>query len=322
MATQARAEAESLRARNRLRSGAARLLVLRRSVALPVLGIVVGISIAAAGLFGSGDPPQTHVSPGYAALVNGQGVLMSDFIAQTQIEMQKPFDETTRAERAHVLQEMIDKELLVQRALVLDLPETTTEVRTTMADAVDAQTAAPALAEQPTEAALFAYYREHRSRYQSLGSMQFRDLVLHVGGYENTDQTFSQAQADAIEAVYQLRSGAPPDSVAEQFGMVDSAAVDRGMQFDFAAKLHLGERLYGVASQLSTGQVSEPVTMPDGIHVIVMSIRETPTVEDFPHARAQVYSDFSRWRVLQADRENLAILRHQARILIAEGLAE
>jgi hypothetical protein len=322
MAIQTRTHVESLRRANRLRSAAARLLVFRRGVALPVLGIVVGISVAAAGLFGRGDPPQTRVPPGYAALVNGQGVLMSDFIAQAQAEMQKPFDETTRAERAHVLQEMIDKELLVQRALVLDLPETTTEVRTTMADAVDAQTAAPALAEQPTEAALFAYYRKHRSRYQSLGSMQFRDLVLHVGGYENTDQTFSQAQADAIEAVYQLRSGAPVDSVAEHFGMVDSPAVDRGMQFDFAAKLHLGARLYGVASPLSTGQVSEPVTMPDGIHVIVMLSRYPPTVEDFPQARAQVYSDYSQWRVSQADRANLDILRHQARILIAEGLAQ
>lgn len=322
MVTQARAEAESRRGRNSLRSTAAWLLTLRRGVALPVLGIIAGFSVAAAGLFGRGDPPQTHVPPGYAALVNGQGVLMSDFIAQTQAEMQKPFDETTRAERAHVLQEMIDKELLVQRALVLDLPETTTEVRTTMADAVDAQAAAPALAEQATEAALFAYYREHRSRYQSLGRMQLRDLVLHVGGYENTDQTFSQAQADAIEAVYQLRSGAPIDSVTEHFGMVDSAAVDRGMQFDFAAKLHLGERLYGVASRLSTGQVSEPVTTPDGIHVIVMLSRQPPTVEDFPQARAQVYSDYSQWRVAQADRANLDILRHQARILISKDLVE
>lgn len=320
MADQTRTE--SPRGRNRLRSGTARLLMPRRGVALPVLGIVIGISVAAAGLFGRGDPPQTHVPPGYAALVNGQGVLVSDFIAQMQTEIQKPFNETTSAERAHVLHEMIDKELLVQRALVLDLPETTTEVRTTMADAVDAQAAAPALAEQPTEAALFAYYRKHRSRYQSLGSMQLRDLVLRVGGYENTDQTFSQAEADAIEAVYQLRSGAPIDSVTEHFGMVDSGTVDRGMQFDFAAKLHLGERLYRVASQLATGQVSEPVMAPDGIHVIVMLNRQPPVVEAFPQARAQVYSDYSQWRVLQADQANLDILRRQARIFVAQGLKE
>ena len=322
MVNQARTGSEITRGRNRLRSGLARFLMLRRGVALPVLGIVVGLSVATAGLFGRGDAPETRVPAGYVALVNGQGVLMSDFIAQTQTEMQKSFAQTTRAERAHVLMEMIDKELLVQRALVLDLPETTTEVRTTMADAVDAQAAAPALAEQPTEAALLAYYRRHRARYQSLGRMQLRDLVVHVGGYENIDQTFSQAEADAIEAVYQLRSGAPIDSVMEHFGMVDSGRVDREPTFDFAAKLHLGKRLYGVANQLSTGQVSEPVTMPDGIHVIVMLSRQPPVVEDFPQARAQVYSDYSQSRVLQADQANLEILRRQARILVVEDLAQ
>ena len=322
MATQARAEAGRPPARSRLRSGAARLLMPRRGIALPVLGIVVGLGVATTGLFGRGDAPQTQVPPGYAALVNGQGVLMSDFIAQTQSETEEPFERTTRAQRTHVLQEMIDKELLVQRALVLDLPETTTEVRTTMADAVNAQAAAPALAEQPTAAALFAYYRQHRARYQSLGNMQLRDLVLHVGGYENTDQTFSQAEADAIEAVYRLRSGEPIESVMEHFGMVDSGAVDRGMQFDFAAKVHLGARLYQVASQLSTGQVSDPVAMPDGIHVIVMLVRQPPTVEDFPQARAQVYADYRQWQVAQAEKANLQILRHQARILVAQGMAE
>jgi hypothetical protein len=283
---------------------------------------VVGLVLGVASLFEKGAPPETRIPPGYAALVNGQGVLTSDFIAETQDATGRPFDETTPAERARVLHEMIDKELLVQRALVLDLPETTTEVRTTMADAVKAQAAAPALAEQPTEAALIAYYRSHRSRYRSTGSVQLRDLVLHVGGYENTDQTLSQAEADAIEAVYQLRSGAAIEYVMEHFGMADSGRVERGPQPDFAAKLHLGERLYDIASRLSTGEVSEPVMMPDGVHVIVMLSQQAPVLEDFPHARAQVYSDYRQWRVTQADQANLRILRNQARILIAKGLSE
>ena len=45
---------------------------------------------------------------------------------------------------------MINKELLVQRALVLDLPETTNEVRTNMAVGVNSQVAAPVLAYEPT----------------------------------------------------------------------------------------------------------------------------------------------------------------------------
>ena len=294
----------------------------RRSLTLPGIAMALGLIFAVVGMFRPVSPPLQTVPPGYAALVNGQGILMSDFIDEVQTELQVPFEEATPAQRAKVLRGMIDQELLVQRAMVLNFPETATEVRTAMADAVSAQAAAPALSEQPTGAALQAYYLDHRASYRSTGSMQLRDLVLRVGGYLNTDQTFSQADADAIEAAYQLRSGAPLESVMERFGMMDSGLIGRGAWFDFAAKLHLGERLYGIASQLSTGQVSEPVVMPDGVHLIVMLNRQSPTVEDFPHARAQVYADYHQWLITQADWANLKTLRGQAHILIAKGLPE
>lgn len=300
---------------NTLRSAA-------RNIALPVAGIALGLLLADSGLLRKSAPRQTAVVPGYAALVDGRGVLMSDFISETQTEMEKPFAQTTPAERSRVLHQMIDEELLVQRALVLDLPETATEVRTALADAVDAQAAAPALAAQPTEAALFAYYRKHRARYESYGSMQLRDLVLHVGGFQDTDQTFSQAEADAIEAVYQLRSGASVDYILEHFGFADSGRAGRGPELDFAARLHLGSQLYQIARNMSTGQVSDPIATSDGVHVLIMEVRQPPAVEDFPTARAQVYSDYRRDLVRQADRANLGVLRGRARILVAAGLSE
>jgi parvulin-like peptidyl-prolyl isomerase len=294
----------------------------QRSIALPLAGMALGLLLAGAALFHKANQPFEAVPPGYAALVNGQGILMSDLISEAQADLQKPFEDTSSAERAGVLRQMIDKELLVQRALVLDLPETTTEVRASMADAVSAQAAAPSLAEQPTEATLLAYYRKHGSRYQSYGSMTFRDLVLRVGGYANADQTFSQANADAIEAVYRLRSGASIDEVMEHFGLIDSGSGGQGPELDFAARIHLGPRLYQTASSLSTGQVSDPVPMPDGVHIIVMQLHQPPMVEDFPTARAQVYSDYRSSLVKRADRTNLEILRSQAWILIAPGFAE
>ncbi|MGA8093512.1 MAG: peptidylprolyl isomerase [Steroidobacteraceae bacterium] len=294
----------------------------RRGVALPTAGMVLGMILAGAGMFRLTSPPLVTVPPGYAALVDGEGILMSDFIEETQVDTGAPFDQTTPAQRAKVLRGMINSELLVQRAMVLDLPETTTEVRTVMGDAVNAQATAPALAVEPTDAALYAFYREYRTHYRSYGSMQLRDLVLRVGGYLNMDQTFSQAEADAIEAVYQLRSGAPVEPVMERFGIEDSGRLDGGPQFDFAAKLHLGERLYRIASELGSGEISDPMTMPDGVHVIVMINRQPPAVEDFPDARPQVYSDYRQWLVQQAEGANLSILRSRARILVAKGLPE
>jgi len=295
---------------------------VRRSVALPLAGIAAGLIAAGVVVFHPAPRRTTAVPAGYVALVNQQGVLMSDFISQTSTEMEEPFEQTTAAQRRKVLHEMIDKELLVQRAQVLDLPETTTEVRTVMAEAVDAQAAAPVLAQTPTEAQLRAYYEAHKSRYSTEGTMTIRNLVLHVGGYQNADQTTAQADADAVEAVYQLRSGAPLDYVMEHFGFVDADPLYDAQQLDFAAQIHLGNKLYAIAQTMTSGQISDPIDDTDGVHVLVMQQHAPPVPADFPTARIQVYTDYRQQQAVLAQQRNLQYLRRQARILLAPGQSE
>ncbi len=294
----------------------------QRSLALPACGVALGLIAAGIALFRPALRPVTSVPPGYVALVNQKGILLSDFISQTESERGAAFADTTPAERQRVLHEMIDEELLVQRSLVLDLPETTTEVRDIMASAVNAQVDAPLLAIAPTDAELRAFYEAHRSKYTTGGTMTVHDLVLHVGGYENADQTLAQAETDAADAVYQLRSGASIDYVKEHFGFVDSGRVDNTEELEFAAKLHLGAKLYQAASLLSDGEVSDPIVDSDGIHVLVMDQRQLPRVADFTTARNQVYSDYRDAQNHLAIAENLRILRSEAQILLAPGESE
>ncbi|HTW38509.1 MAG TPA: peptidylprolyl isomerase [Steroidobacteraceae bacterium] len=293
-----------------------------RSAALPTCAVALGLLVAAFGLFRPAPPRLTAVPPGYVALVNQKGILLSDFIAQTQSETGAPFTETTPSERQRVLHEMVDEELLVQRGLVLDLPETTTEVRDIMASAVNAQVDAPLAAITPTDAELHAFYDTHRAKYTTGGTMTVHDLVLHVGGYEDADQSLAQAQTDAADAVYQLRSGASIDYVKEHYGFVDSGRVDNTEELDFAAKLHLGAKLYEAAGMLSDGEVSDPIVDTDGVHVLVMDHRQPPNVADFSTARNQVYSDYRDAQNRRGREQNLKILRSEAQILIAPGESE
>ncbi|HUN24991.1 MAG TPA: peptidylprolyl isomerase [Steroidobacteraceae bacterium] len=319
------AQSESIQA-TRPRFGARLVRTLAHprlaTTVLPACGVVLGLAAAGASLFRPVARPLTSVPPGYVALVDQKGVLMSDFIAQTQSETGADFADTSPQERRRVLREMIDQELLVQRALVLDLPETTTEVRETMASAVNAQVEAPLLALEPTDAQLRAFYDAHRARYTLGGTMTVHDLLLHFGGYADADQTLAQAEVDAAEAVYQLRSGAPIDYVMEHYGFVDSGRVDNTEQLEFAAKLHLGAKLYQVATTLGDGEVSDPVAMADGVHVLVMDRRRPPRPADFDSVRNTVYSDYRAAESARARAENLRILRSQARILLAPGQSE
>jgi peptidyl-prolyl cis-trans isomerase C len=293
---------------------------LPRSAALPLVGAFIGLGLALFSLLGPGSKPVSVVPAGYVALVNQRPILMSDFINQTETIESMPFAETTPAQRRAVLHAMIDEELMVQRALVLDLPEQDTDVRKELVDAVGAVILAR---KPPTDADLMAYFNAHRGTYAGVGEMRFHDLVLHFGGFQDADQSLEQAMADAQEAVYQLRSGAPLESVMQHFGFVDSGKTDPTMDdLDFAVKLHLGEKLFDVAAKLTDGEISEPVQEPDGVHVLVMEERKPPRPAEFTASRNQVYTDYRRDQQLRAERENLKFLRANAQILLAPGQSE
>jgi parvulin-like peptidyl-prolyl isomerase len=293
-----------------------------RGITLPAAAALIGLVLAGIHLYRAAAPAVDSVPPGDAALVNNRPILMSDFIDETGTELAQPYEQITDDQRAKVLRNMIDQELKVQRALALDLPETTVEVRTALADGLDEQVTAPALAVTPTEDQLRAYYNAHRGAYASEGSMTVHDIVLKVGGYQNADQNFGQAEADAEEAVYKLRSGAALADIMEHYGFVDSGKVQNDIEFDFAAKIHLGEKLYAVAKKLNDGDISDPVEMDDGVHVLVMDHRMLPHYSDYESVRAQVYNGYRQMLRDQAEAANLAYLRANANILLAAGLKE
>jgi len=304
-----------------IRWGAAASRRPARPVVLALAAAVLGLGVAGVGLLHPVHRDLAAVPPGDVALVNQEPILMSDYISETEQAYGSPFAQTTPAERAAVLRRMIDEELMVQRSLALDLPEQDTDVRTALTDGVTALVTAPALANQPSDDQLRAFYADHRANYATQGSMAVTDLVLHIGGFENADQSLDQAMADAAQAVYELRSGAGIDFVKQHFAFADTGRVN-GEEPDFAAKLHLGRKLYAAADKLSDGEVSDPVQDADGVHVLVMQHRQPPVFTDYDGVRNNVYTDYLAAQKAQARQDNLKFLRRGAQILIAPGQTE
>ncbi len=293
----------------------------QRPLTLLVVGAALGLVAVGFGFFRPADTVARTVPPGYVAMVNGRGILMSDFMAQTESETSMPFTETTPEQRRTVLHEMIDEELLVQRALALDFPSLDTNVRMALVDGVNSQVSAPVLARRPTDAELQAYYNANRQKYTNDGSMQLVDIVLHFGGIEDADQSVEQAQADAAQAVYQLRSGAKLDYVMSHFGF-SAGHMDGSEQFDFAAKIHLGAKLFAAASELSDGDISEPVTDTDGVHVMIMRHRQAPFDAGFDKVRNNVYADYVADQQKRVQEQSVEFIHATADIILAPGLSQ
>ena len=94
----------------------------------------------------------------------------------------------------------------------------------------------------------------------------------------------------------------------------------KGEEFYFAAKIHLGDQLFAAARALRDGEVSKPIRLPDGIHVLEMERNKFPLPFSFAAARAQVLSDYRNQAVDKLKLSGESFLRKRANVLIADDL--
>jgi parvulin-like peptidyl-prolyl isomerase len=280
----------------------------KRSFFLGVCGAVIGLLLAGYALFTARGTSTLLVPAEDVALVNQQPVSRSDYLMQLQSLYNVELSHATREQRQKVLNDMIREELFVQRGKELDVASTDPEVRNALVNAVELEIASDAITSQPTEAALRSYYQTHPERYASEGIMTVEDYV------------FSANVAAAVsQAIDVLKIQAPtPDLMARFGGKSSGKAGDE--EFYFAAKIHLGDRLFEAARALPQAGVSAPIDMPDGIHVLYMQKNVTPAPLDFAAARDKVLSDYRNERIRHLTTGDEAFLRKRANILIADDV--
>ncbi len=274
----------------------------RRSLLLCAIGAVIGLIIAGFGLFTAKGTRTNSVPAEDVALVNGVPILMSDYIQQLRTLYDVSLNAATPAERRKVVDTMIREELYVQRGIELGLQADTIEVRDALVGAVEAQTAADATMAQPSDAELRAYYVQHKREFADEGVMALADYRLPRG-------TGPAAIAAAGTALRAGHLTAVPRSGA----MVD------GDEYYFAARLHLGAPLFAVAARLHAGEVSPPVTLPDGVHLVVMTRNVPPVPPPFEAIRDKVREAAIAAQARRLTAANGTFLRKRADIQLAPG---
>lgn len=280
----------------------------RRSLLLCGAGALFGLAVAGVGLFTAKGTRTSQVPAEDVALVNQVPILMSDYAMQVRALYNVSLAQANATQRRQVLSDMIREELYVQRGGELGLQTDTVEVRQALVGAVEAQAAADATMAQPDEAQLRAYYLEHRLHYADEGVMDLTDYVLPAD---------AGPRAPAIAAALRAQKGS--SAVAAQLGVHPADHMKDGEEFYFAARIHLGDRLFAVARALPAGQVSQPVQLSDGLHLLVMHGNSAPQPRRFEEVRDRVLTDFTadQARLLTAGNERF--LRKRADIEIQQG---
>jgi hypothetical protein len=279
-----------------------------RSFVLMAAGVLIGLILAGYSLFTARSASTLIVPAEDVALVNQQPVSRADYLALLQTLYGVDFSHATQDQRRKVLDDMIREELFVQRGKELDVASTDPDVRSALVNAVELEIAENAITAQPSEAALRQFFETHQERYVSEGVMRVRDLVFPasaLGELPHDPQALKRAVTDA-------------QTLAHLNGR-DSGKT-KGEEFYFAAKIHLGDELFAAARDLGNGEVSRPIQLSDGIHVLDMEQNRHPVPFGFTAARAQVLSDYRNQAVDKLKLSGESFLRKRANVLIADDL--
>lgn len=276
-----------------------------RSLWLMAAGGVLGLGLAGYSLFTARGTSTFYVPPDAVALVNQQPISRVDYSAQLQTLYGVGLTQATPEQRQQVLHDMIREELLVQRAKELDVASIDPDVRAAMVNAVEQEIAADALTANPSEQKLRAYYAAHAARYASEGVMSVRDFRFP----ENSS-------AEAAAAAESLRQAA---TATEALTRLQASHPSRTLpdEFYFAARIHLGDRLFATAKDLAEGAASAPIALPDGVHVLYMDRNKRPIALAFEAARDRVLTDYRNDAIARLRASDEAFLSKRATIQIA-----
>lgn len=280
----------------------------RRSLLLCAFGALLGLAIAGLGLFTAKGTRTSGVPAEDVAIVNQVPILMSDFTGQLRASYDMSLDQATPAQKRKTLDDMIREELYVQRGVELGLQSDTIEVRQALVGAVEAQSAADAVMAQPGERDLRNFYEHNPAEFESEGVIEVADHVLHINA--------TPREIDV--AVAGLRAAGLDDVEADR-AAPRSRRVANGEEFYFAARIHLGDRLFAVSRKLKAGDISAPIALADGVHLLMVRKNVMPVTEPFADARDKVLAAYIDAQTKLLTSANERFLRKRADVQTAEG---
>jgi parvulin-like peptidyl-prolyl isomerase len=286
--------------------------VQRSPLLLLASGAAIGIILAATGLVDVKRSGGSSLPSGAAARVNGELIRSEDYERMLAGVAQDRRDEVGPGQRRHVLDRLIDEELLVQRGVELGLPRRDRKVRADLTAAVIASIVADTEDIRPTPAQLQTFYDENRSFFTRPGRLRVRQVFIRPG----VDGDDTATRTRAADASRRLRAG-------EAFGAVRDAVGDSEVSplpdaLLPAEKLidYLGPTVLEAALTLAAGEVSGPVRSGMGYHVLQVLERQPDVTPALAEIESQVIAEFRRRAGDQALRAYLDDLRSRADVVV------
>jgi parvulin-like peptidyl-prolyl isomerase len=218
-------------------------------------------------------------------------------------------DPLTDEDRAHVLDRLIEEELLVQRAAELGLDRSDPVVRNTLVSAMIETIVAGVGQAEPGPEEVLAFYEENREFFARTDRFWVRQLRFPVVREADGSTNEDEALARAGEAARRLRAGEDLGALSDELGAGGVLPLPDGYLPAGKLREYLGPTPALRAVEMQTGEVSEPVRGGSAYHVLQMVERVTSPPLPLAAVESQVRAEMRR----RAGDENLRAYLDQLR---------
>lgn len=278
------------------------------SLALLCFGALAGIVLAGFGLLESRQGLPSHA----VARVNHALISQGAYERLLSILQTDKRSKLTDADRAFVLDRLIDEELLVQRGVELGFLELNSTVRNTIVQAVTASVMADNELSRPTTKELQDFYRQNNAFFTQPSLLHVQQIYFRDGSGK---QHALQRAGRAFDA---LQAGTDFEQVKAEFGDPITADIPGGLLPPAKVREYVGPTLLEAAAKLTQGEITSPITTVNGVFILRLIKRRDSKVPQFETIRAQVQHEFLRRSDEKNFRQYINWLREQADLAIRE----
>jgi parvulin-like peptidyl-prolyl isomerase len=267
------------------------------------LGAALGLAFATSDLLSF--ERATNVPAGSVARVNDTFIREEDYaraLSAFASDRRSPVEEV---DRRHVLDRLIDEELLVQRGLDLGLAKRDRRVRADVVAAMLDAITSEAKTTEPGDEEVAAFYESERDYFARPGRVHARRILVQA----SSTRPDAEARRRAVEAAKRLRAGEDFALVRSQLGDPEVATLPDTALPAVKLREYVGPTATRALLAAAPGEVSEPIRSAGGYQVLQLVDRTGSEVPPLAEIEAEVRAELRRRAADQALRTYLEDLR-------------
>jgi parvulin-like peptidyl-prolyl isomerase len=155
-----------------------------------------------------------------------------------------------------------------------------------------------------------AYYQEHRGDFEHPERVKFRQIVIRVSEYEDTDQAYDAAK----NVMEKIRAG--HDFAALAKTRSHGPLGEEGGLWDFIERGNLLKPIEEAVFSLDVGQVSPIIDMDNAFYIVKVEARQPRRIELFGEVQGKIEVAIREEKYRKALQEYIVKLRKSAQIKI------